>query len=76
MHISEAFDYGLKADIENQKADIENKKADIQERLANIDKGLANKTIMHVLMLFDKCGKNTIFGRTTVEEVTTGGKNQ
>ena len=70
MHINGAFIDITKADIQNGKANIESEKADIRERLANIDDGLKNKTILHILALYDECGKDKIFGRTIVEKVT------
>lgn len=77
MHISGAFDniskadiHGEKADIHGEKADIHDGKADIEEKLANIDKVINNKTILHVLALYDECGKDKLFGRTVVENVT------
>ena len=63
MHISGSFADTLKADIQNEKANI-------QERLANIDEELKSKTILHVLALYDECGKDKIFGRTIAEKVT------
>lgn len=77
MHISGAFDniskadiHGEKADIHGEKADIHDGKADIEEKLANIDKVINNKTILYVLALYDECGKDKLFGRTVVENVT------
>ncbi len=70
MHISEALVDASKANIQKEKANIGNTKADIQERLANIDGGLKCKTILHVLALYDECGKDKVFGRTIVEKVT------
>lgn len=70
MHLNGKFADTLKADIQNRKVNIENEKANIQERLANIDDELRNKTILHVLALFDECGKEKIFGRTIVEQIT------
>ena len=70
MHINGAFIDITKADIQNGKANIESEKADIRERLANINDGLKNKTILHILALYDECGKDKIFGRTIVEKVT------
>jgi len=66
MHISGL----LKADIEDSKADIEDSKADIEARLANIDDPLRNKTLKHVVALFEKCGRDSLFGRSVVEQVT------
>ena len=65
MHISGL----LKADIQNTKVDIETAKADIEKRLANIDEVIRNKTSMHIIALYEECGKDTIFGRSVVEMV-------
>ena len=66
MHISGL----LKPDIEYTKSDIEYTKSDIEKCLANIDESVRNKTVMHVATLFEKCGRDTIFGRSIVEQVT------
>ncbi|MDO5154966.1 MAG: Fic family protein [Eubacteriales bacterium] len=66
MHISGL----LKADIQSTKVDIEIAKADIEKRLANIDEVIRNKTSMHIIALYEECGKDTIFGRSVVEQVT------
>ena len=66
MHISGL----LKSDIEDTKPDIEDTKSDIEKCLANIDESVRNKTVMHVVALFEKCGRDTIFGRSVVEQVT------
>lgn len=70
MHISGALVDVSKANIQKGKANIGNTKADIQESLAYIDEGLTNKTISHVLALYDECEKDKVFGRTIVEKVT------
>ena len=66
MHISGLF----KADIDNAKADIEDAKANIEKLLANIDEKIKNKTVMHVIALYEECGRDNIFGRSIVERVT------
>ena len=66
MHISGL----LKADIEEGKADIDGTKADIEKRLANIDEVIRDKTSMHIIALYEECGKDTIFGRSIVEQIT------
>lgn len=66
MHISGL----LKADIEDAKANIEDTKADIEKLLVNIDEGIKGKTVMHVISLYEECGKDNIFGRSFVEKVT------
>lgn len=69
--------YELKADVENVKANIENAKANIEDSkvnierlLVNIDDGIKCKTIMHVIALYEECGRDNIFGRSFVEKVT------
>ena len=52
------------------KADIEDEKADIEKLLVNIDEGIKSKTVMHVIALYEECGKDNIFGRSFVERVT------
>ena len=52
------------------KADIETTKTDIEKKLSNIDEIIKNKTINHVLALYNECGKVDIFGRTVVEKIT------
>ena len=59
MHISGLF-----------KADIDNAKANIEKLLANIDEKIKNKTVMHVIALYEECGRDNIFGRSIVERVT------
>lgn len=66
MHISGL----LKVDIQDTKADIKTIKVDIEHHLANIDETIRNKTIQHVIAMFEQCGKDTIFGRSIVEQVT------
>ena len=57
-----------KADIQIEKPDIENIKADIQRKLEN--NGVQEKTIKYVMTLYDKFGRDKIFGRTMVESET------
>ena len=66
MHISGL----LKADIGDEKADIEDEKANIEKLLVNIDEGIKSKTVMHVIALYEECGKDNIFGRSFFERVT------
>lgn len=66
MHISGL----LKADVEDAKANIEDAKANIEKLLVNIDDGIKCKTIMHVIALYEECGRDNIFGRSFVEKVT------
>ena len=68
MHIKGIFNTTEKADIETKKADIESSKADIQRKLEN--DGMREKTIKYVMTLYDKFGKDEVFGRTMVESAT------
>ena len=52
------------------KADIKDEKVDIGERLANIDESIRNKTSVHIIALFEECGKDKVFGRSIVEKIT------
>ena len=63
MHISGKFDLC-------SKADIGNKKADIRKRLKTISTDVSEKTIRHVIVLYEKYGREQIFGRACVEEIT------
>ncbi|MDO4719194.1 MAG: Fic family protein [Peptostreptococcaceae bacterium] len=70
LHIRGSFSLKKEADIRTQKADIEEEKADIRKRLEYISAAVSEKTIRHVLLLFEKCGKERVFGRSFAEEVT------
>ena len=63
MHISRAFQSNEKADIGGEKADIRNK---IETCLPT----LSEKTICHILLMYEKYGNDNIFGRSDVEELT------
>ena len=70
MHISGSFAFETKADIQSPKADIQPTKADIREKIVNTSHTASDKTIAHALLLYDKFGRDQIFGRSIVEEVT------
>ena len=77
MHIGGTFSVVSKADIETEKADIEagkanieTEKADIQAMIPNIQAVANSRTISHIAELYRVCGKEKIFGRMVVEEVT------
>lgn len=70
MHISGSFAFETKADIQSHKADIQPTKADIREKIVNTSHTASDKTIAHALLLYDKFGRDQIFGRSIVEEVT------
>ena len=59
-----------KVDIENAKVDIKNVKVDIQNKMLSFSNTISEKTIGHVCELFSKCGRDTYFGGSMVEEVT------
>lgn len=66
MHISGL----LKANIESEKADIEGGKANIQRFISNMDESVKNKTIEHIISLYEEYGKDKVFGRSAVEKTT------
>ena len=73
MHISGL----LKSDIENEKSDIgvqnsdiEKKKSDIEELFAKISNLISDKSISYIVTLYKECGKNIIFGRSVIEQIT------
>ena len=70
MHISGAFKVDKKADIEGQKAYIEREKADIREKFEACLPTLSEKTIHHILLMYEKYGNENIFGRSDVEKLT------
>ena len=77
MHISGAFLSDEKTDIGGQKTDIGGQKADIQGQKANIRgkietclPDLSEKTVRHILLMYEKYGNESIFGRSDVEELT------
>ena len=63
MHISRAFQSDAKADIGGAKADIRKK---IEACLPD----LSEKTICHILLMYEKYGNDNIFGRSDIEELT------
>ena len=66
MHISGL----LKSDIKNEKSDIENEKSDIEELFAKISNSISDKSISYIVTLYKECGKNIIFGRSVIEQIT------
>ena len=66
MHISCL----LKANIDVQKANIDVQKANIENLLAKISNSISDKSISYIVNLYRVCGKNTIFGRSTIEQIT------
>ena len=63
MLISHTSNEPLKANIETIKANIETIKA-------NIEQSISNKTLDHIIVLYEKFGTEEIFGRGSVEMVT------
>ena len=70
MHINGAFQINGKADIREQKADIREQKADIREKIEICLPDLSEKTVHHILLMYEKYGNENIFGRSNVEELT------
>ena len=70
MHISGAFQLDKKADIGGEKADIGGEKADIREKIEAKLPTLSEKTIRHVLLMYEKYGNENVFGRSDIEELT------
>ena len=68
MHIS--WGYEKKVDIESAKVDIESAKVDIRNKLVSFSNTISEKTVNHAIEIFLKCGKQTYFGRTMVEDIT------
>ena len=59
-----------KANIGEVKTNIHDVKANIQEKLANIDNEIFDKTIAHIMLLYDKCSAMEMFSRKDVEDIT------
>ena len=70
MHIGGAFKLDKKADIREEKADIERPKTDIRAKIEACMPDLSEKTIRHILIMYEKYGNEKIFGRSDVEELT------
>lgn len=70
MHISGAFQLDKKADIRGQKADIERRKAVIREIIGARMPDLSEKTIRHILIMYEEYGNENVFGRSDVEKLT------
>ena len=59
-----------KSDIGVQISDIEKKKSDIEELFAKISNSISDKSISYIVTLYKECGKNIIFGRSVIEQIT------
>lgn len=73
MHISGLLKTEIKktnADIQETKANIEDIKADIEKPLTNLDGTVFDKTVRHIIDIYEECEKETVFGRSLVEKVT------
>lgn len=70
MHISGSFQINEKVDIQGRKADIQRGKADIRETIQERLPALSEKTIRHILLMYEKYGNEKVFGRSDVEGLT------
>ena len=70
MHVSGTLYVKEEANIYAVKANIEISKANIQKKLENIDDEIFNKTIAHIMTLYDKYGTSEMFNRKDVEFAT------
>ena len=73
MHISGLLKSDIekgKSDIGVQISDIEKKKSDIEELFAKISNSISDKSISYIVTLYKECGKNIIFGRSVIEQIT------
>ena len=70
MHISGILNKDIKADIEDIKVNIEDIKADIEDKMRTVMPEISEKTLHHIFSLYDECGKEKVFGRSFVEEIT------
>lgn len=46
------------------------RKVDIRNKLVSFSNTISEKTVNHAIEIFLKCGKQTYFGRTMVEDIT------
>ncbi len=77
MHISGKFvfppkanDESIKADIEMQKANDESIKANIRKPLEKMIPGLSDKTMDHILRIYEAYGTEDMFGRKDIMLLT------
>ena len=59
-----------KVDIGHPKVDIEQAKVDISNSILLFSNRISNKTIMHAINIYEKCGNDVCFGRAIVEKIT------
>lgn len=69
MHISSMFKITIKTDIESRKPDIEEIKVNIQKKIKAYMPKISEKTINHIILMYEQYGNDSIFGRSDVEEV-------
>ena len=70
MHVSSKLYVKEEVNIYDVKANIETSKANIQKKLSNIDDEIFDKTIAHIMALYDKYGTSEMFNRKDVETAT------
>ena len=77
MHISGKFvippkanDESIKANIEMQKANDEGIKANIRKRFEKMIPGLSDKTVDHILRIYEAYGTEDMFGRKDIMLLT------
>ena len=77
MHISGKFvippksnDESIKANIEMQKANDESVKANIRKRFEKMIPGLSDKTVDHILRIYEAYGTEDMFGRKDIMLLT------
>ena len=59
-----------KVDIGHPKVDIEQAKVDISNSILLFSNRISNKTIMHAINIYERCGNDVCFGRAIVEKIT------
>ena len=69
MHISGIFEITLKTNIKSGKSDIEETKVNIQKKIKAYMPKISKKTMNHIILMYEKYGNDSIFGRSNVEEV-------
>ena len=68
LHISGLLN-NRKVDIGSEKVDIQYKKVDIESVLSEKGKDFSIKTTGHIRRMFEKFGRDEVFGRSTVTEL-------
>lgn len=70
MHISGKFVIPPKANDESIKANIEMQKANIRKRFKKMIPGLSDKTVDHILRIYEAYGTEDMFGRKDIMLLT------